>query len=395
MAETWVINENFNFADLGSFNVNFISNGVEYERFSLYDYGTPRDPYYKLDYTYFPSSSTYHTDTAWEDFFSPSWTNQAYRTVTFDQPLDLTTPIGQWFSTNAEKQIAKLEVDLTTLSGWEGLASGDHAVTITAKAAGYRDSEPSESVTVTKVPTSYSITPTLTNVTAKADNPQTILSESSVTLTYYSDDGFNLPADVTVTGATKNGWTVTNEYAISGTGTNCLINGQSSASGYAGTDETLVFNLSADGVTYKLPATLSIPNATYTRTSDTAGTLSFSGVSADQSFTVVAEVIQTGYTVNVLVDGDNPGFLTWGTHVYDGTNTSGIYLGTLDSISGQSFVVTSGNIYFYNEYMSDDRFNGGTGTAGITVVDWRPWGPGYLLASVSANGTLTIHEYQN
>lgn len=202
--------------------------------------------------------------------------------------------------------LPNIAIDVSTLSGWDGLASGDHAVTITAKADGYRDSEPSEAVTVTKVPTSYSITPTLTNVTAKADNPQTILSESSVTLTYYSDDGFNLPADVTVTGATKNGWTVTNEYAISGTGTNCLINGQSSASGYVGTGETLVFNLSADGVTYKLPATLSIPNATYTRTSDTAGTLSFSGVSADQSFTVVAEVIQTGYTVtfqNITVVG--------------------------------------------------------------------------------------------
>ena len=41
-------------------------------------------------------------------------------------------------------------VDLTTLSGWASLSTGTHSVTIVAKADGYRDSEPSAGVTVTK-----------------------------------------------------------------------------------------------------------------------------------------------------------------------------------------------------------------------------------------------------
>lgn len=41
-------------------------------------------------------------------------------------------------------------VDLTTLSGWSSLSSGSHNITIVAKADGYRDSEPSAAVSVTK-----------------------------------------------------------------------------------------------------------------------------------------------------------------------------------------------------------------------------------------------------
>ena len=44
----------------------------------------------------------------------------------------------------------RISIDLTTLSGWESLSDGDHTITIVAKADGYRDSEPSEGVTVTK-----------------------------------------------------------------------------------------------------------------------------------------------------------------------------------------------------------------------------------------------------
>ena len=34
-------------------------------------------------------------------------------------------------------------VDLTTLPGWASLSTGSHNITVVAKAAGYRDSEPS------------------------------------------------------------------------------------------------------------------------------------------------------------------------------------------------------------------------------------------------------------
>ena len=41
-------------------------------------------------------------------------------------------------------------VDLTTLPGWSSLSTGSHSITIVAKADGYRDSEPSAAVSVTK-----------------------------------------------------------------------------------------------------------------------------------------------------------------------------------------------------------------------------------------------------
>ena len=44
----------------------------------------------------------------------------------------------------------KVSVDLTTLPGWASLSTGSHNITIVAKAVGYRDSEPSAAVSVTK-----------------------------------------------------------------------------------------------------------------------------------------------------------------------------------------------------------------------------------------------------
>ena len=41
-------------------------------------------------------------------------------------------------------------IDLTTLPGWASLSTGSHNITVVAKAAGYRDSEPSAAVSVEK-----------------------------------------------------------------------------------------------------------------------------------------------------------------------------------------------------------------------------------------------------
>lgn len=46
--------------------------------------------------------------------------------------------------------MAKKSVDLTTLSGWSNLAPGNHTIKIVAKGTGYRDSEKSAGVEVTK-----------------------------------------------------------------------------------------------------------------------------------------------------------------------------------------------------------------------------------------------------
>lgn len=45
---------------------------------------------------------------------------------------------------------ARKSVELTTLSGWSGLATGVHAMTVVAKANGYANSDPSKAVSVTK-----------------------------------------------------------------------------------------------------------------------------------------------------------------------------------------------------------------------------------------------------
>lgn len=52
---------------------------------------------------------------------------------------------------------AKQTIDVSTLSGWESLASGDHSITVKTKASGYLDSASSNVVSVTKV-----VTPTNT-----------------------------------------------------------------------------------------------------------------------------------------------------------------------------------------------------------------------------------------
>lgn len=48
-----------------------------------------------------------------------------------------------------------ITLDLTTLSGWGNVADGQHSIQVVAKAEGYKDSEPSASVSVTKAAQEY------------------------------------------------------------------------------------------------------------------------------------------------------------------------------------------------------------------------------------------------
>lgn len=50
----------------------------------------------------------------------------------------------------SKQSTSRVSVDLTTLPGWASLSTGSHNITVVAKAAGYRDSEPSAAVSVTK-----------------------------------------------------------------------------------------------------------------------------------------------------------------------------------------------------------------------------------------------------
>ena len=75
-----------------------------------------------------------------------------FSTVTSPTNLDCTLV--------SEAASSKLSVDLTTLSGWSNLAPGNHTIKIVAKGTGYRDSEKSAGVEVTKASSGYNVTVT-------------------------------------------------------------------------------------------------------------------------------------------------------------------------------------------------------------------------------------------
>ena len=56
--------------------------------------------------------------------------------------------------------MTKQIIDVSTLSGWESLASGNHSITIKTKASGYLDSASSNAVTVSKAASGYNVTVT-------------------------------------------------------------------------------------------------------------------------------------------------------------------------------------------------------------------------------------------
>ena len=58
------------------------------------------------------------------------------------------------------------QVDLTSLTGWANLSDGEHTITIKAKADGYRDSQPSAGVQVTKGSSGYKVTITYSGLSS-------------------------------------------------------------------------------------------------------------------------------------------------------------------------------------------------------------------------------------
>ena len=151
MAETWLLNEQPQWIGISSrdFSIQFTSNN---QSFTLFRFNRSGANQYDLQY-----NDVVVNGGTWNNSLnSPNWTgwaNSAYRTVTFE-----TAPTGDlltWLQANGTKQSNKLSVDLTTLSGWSNLAPGNHTIKIVAKGTGYRDSEPSAAVSVTKAAEVY------------------------------------------------------------------------------------------------------------------------------------------------------------------------------------------------------------------------------------------------
>lgn len=142
-SNTWVINKTgIQNNSLGKQTINFKSNNKEYIAIDNMNDSSSLNYYY--DNTEYDAP---YYDAGPQGFM---WEDEKYRTIEFK-----TTPTGdllQWLNTNATQATptTKQQIDLSTLSGWANLSSGNHNITIKAKGAYYMDSPYSNSVVVRK-----------------------------------------------------------------------------------------------------------------------------------------------------------------------------------------------------------------------------------------------------
>ena len=120
-------------------------------------------------------------------------------------------------------------VDLTTLPGWASLSTGSHDSTIVAKADGYKDSEPSAGVTVTKA-----FVPPTDCITFTGET-----SDFTLKATYKEWDG-------TVEYSTDhNTWTVWNGSEISSSGKKLYLRGSGNTTFYTSNGARFVLSARA------------------------------------------------------------------------------------------------------------------------------------------------------
>lgn len=201
--------------------------------------------------------------------------------------------------------ITATTLDLTTVI----TANGIYNISVIATGTGYTDSDSSNVVEYNYA--QYSITTNLTNVTANASNPTTVSTVASSTLTFTASTGYNLPDNVTVTGAeftwTKSSGTLVLSnptgavsvtvagVAISRTITPTLTN-VTAASGNAttiATGETKVLTYTANSG-YNLPDTVSVTGATGVW-NKANGTLTLSNPTGNVTFTIAG--VAKSYTI--------------------------------------------------------------------------------------------------
>lgn len=108
------------------------------------------------------------------------------------------------------------------------------------------------------------------------------------------------------------------------------------------------------------------------------GILQISNPTANVSFSIAGEEIQTGYTVNIT-DSSNFSAVT----IYDGVNTSApeLYAGFIGT--GQTVIVTSGNLYIRPALMID--YGATTTTGGVTKTSGSY---SAILFTVTGDGTI-------
>ena len=248
--------------------------------------------------------------------------------------------------------ITATTLDLTTVI----TTNGTYNISVIATGTGYTDSDSSNVVEYNYA--SYSITTNLTNVTANASNPTTVSTVASSTLTFTASTGYNLPDNVTVTGAeftwTKSSGTLVLSnptgnvsvtvagVAISRTITATLTN-VTAASGNAttiATGETKVLTYTANSG-YNLPDTVSVTGATGVW-SKANGTLTLSNPTGNVTFTIAG--VAKSYTItptltNVTAASGNATTIATGeTKVLTYTAASGYTLPDSVTVTGATGV---------------------------------------------------------
>ena len=295
--------------------------------------------------------------------------------------------------------ITATTLDLTTVI----TANGTYNISVIATGTGYTDSNNSNVVEYNYGV--YSITTNLTNVSANASNPTTVSTVASSTLTFTASTGYNLPDNVTVTGAeftwTKSSGTLVLSnptgavsvtvagVAISRTITATLTN-VTAASGNAttiATGETKVLTYTANSG-YNLPDTVTVTGATGVWNKD-AGTLTLSNPTGNVTFTIAGVEAASGYSVTFLSGGDF-GY----ANVYDGQSATGSYT-SLQTSSDTVVACTSGYLYLEgNGYGTDSSVNTPTVTGGVTIDSIDPdtgatgSGDSWILFKVTGDGTV-------
>lgn len=106
--------------------------------------------------------------------------------------------MGTGFTITTKAAAPKQTIDVSELSGWANLSTGNHQITIKTKASGYADSAASNAVTVSKAVAPYTITTVLTNCTGATNNPTTIAVGERVTLNFTANDGYGMKSSKVV-----------------------------------------------------------------------------------------------------------------------------------------------------------------------------------------------------
>lgn len=295
-------------------------------------------------------------------------------------------------------------LDLTTVI----TTNGTYNISAIALGIGYTDSDRSNIVEYNYAV--YNITTNLTGVTANASNPTTVSTLASSTLTFTASTGYNLPDNVTVTGAeftwTKSSGTLVLSnptgavsvtiagVAISRTITATLTN-VTAASGNAttiATDETKTLTYTAaDG--YVLPDTVTVTGATGVWNKD-EGTLILSNPTANVTFTIAGvEAAASGYNVTFAgvtnsVMGNHDYSLIY---AYDGQDKNGT---STDITNGATVSCSSGYIYVegyvYDSGLdSEPTVTGGVVVESSGVTDYKAW----ILFKVTGNGTVSTISF--